>query len=56
MTPTQFGYTWQAKRTSRSDKVGLYRIGNFMAALNKPNVWDYLNESEAETFKEKGWL
>ena len=49
-------YTWDAKRTSRSDKVGLYKIGDFMAALNKPKVWDYLNEGETETFKEKGWL
>lgn len=50
------GYTWDAKRTSRSDKVGLYKIGDFMAALNKPEVWDYLNDAEKETFQKKGWL
>jgi hypothetical protein len=50
------GYTWDAKRTARSDKVGLYKIADFMAALNKPKVWDYLNDSEKEAFKTKGWL
>jgi hypothetical protein len=50
------GYTPDAKRTSRSDKVGLYKIADFMAALNKPKVWDYLNDSEREAFQRKGWL
>lgn len=50
------GYTLDAKRTSRSNNVGLYKIGDFMAALNKPEIWGYLNDREAETFKEKGWL
>jgi hypothetical protein len=50
------GYTLDAKRTARSNKVGLYKIADFMAALNKPKVWDYLNDSEKEAFKTKGWL
>jgi hypothetical protein len=50
------GYTSEAKRLCRDDKVGLFKIGDFMAALNKPKLWTYLNESETEAFKEKGWL
>lgn len=50
------GYTSEAKRAARSDKVGLYKIGDFMAALNRANLWDLLNESEKETFSKKGWL
>jgi hypothetical protein len=50
------GYTWDAKHTTRGDKVGLYKIGDFMAALNKPHIWDYLNESEKERFAKQGWL
>jgi len=50
------GYTSDAKRTARAEKVGLYKIGDFMAALNRPNLWDYLNEGEKEAFKKKGWL
>jgi hypothetical protein len=50
------GYTWDAKRTTRADKVGLYKIRDFMAALNKQNLWDYLNDSEKEKFAKEGWL
>ena len=50
------GYTLDAKRACRNDKVGLFKIGDFMAALNKPKVWEYLNEGEQEAFTKKGWL
>jgi hypothetical protein len=49
------GYTMEAKRTARSAKVGLFKIGDFMSALNKPRIWDYLNEGDAKAFQEKGW-
>ena len=50
------GYTREAKRLCRDQKVGLFTIGDFMAALNKPDFWSYLNEQETKFFKEKGWL
>ncbi|WP_159008522.1 hypothetical protein [Bradyrhizobium sp. S69] len=50
------GYTWDAKRTTRADKVGLYKIGDFMSALNKHNAWDHLNDAEKEKFAKEGWL
>jgi hypothetical protein len=50
------GYTLDAKRTARADKVGLYKIADFMAALNKANVWEYLSDSETDAFKKKGWI
>lgn len=50
------GYTMDAKRLARSDKVGLFKIASFMSALNKANVWEYLTDTEQETFKKNGWL
>jgi hypothetical protein len=50
------GYTMEAKYLTRNDKVGLFKIGNFMSALNKADVWDHLTEAENETFKTNGWL
>lgn len=50
------GYTPDAKRACRADKVGLYKIGDFMAALNKLKLWEYLNEVEVENFTKRGWL
>jgi hypothetical protein len=50
------GYTMEAKRLCRSERVGLFKVGDFMAALNKAKPWDHLTEAEANQFKEKGWL
>ena len=50
------GYTPEAKRLCRSKKVGLFSIGDFMAALNKPKFWLYLSKDETKIFREKGWL
>jgi hypothetical protein len=49
-------YTLEAKRLCRNDKVGLFKIGDLMAALNKKGLYTYLNKSERESFQEKGWL
>ena len=50
------GYTYEAKRLCRDQKVGLFKIGNFMAALNRQKFWTYLDEYETKYFKEQGWL
>jgi len=50
------GYTPDAKRICRGDKVGLFKIRDFMAALNKRDFWSYLTDAEIQSFKEKGWL
>jgi hypothetical protein len=49
------GYTPDAKRMCRTDKVGLFKIKDFMAALNKPDLSSYLNATEKEAFAKKGW-
>ena len=50
------GYTTEAKRYCREHGVGLFNIGEFMAALNVKNFWEYLTKEEKEYFKENGWL
>lgn len=50
------GYTLDAKRECRAQKVGIFTIGDFMAALNLPDAWGYLNEYEKEIFRKNNWL
>jgi hypothetical protein len=50
------GYTLEAKRLCRDQGVGLFKIKDFMASLNKLEFWLYLNEREVEIFREKGWM
>ncbi|WP_193188394.1 hypothetical protein [Nisaea sediminum] len=50
------GYSPDAKRFCRESRVGLFTIGEFMAALNRPRYWDYLTDDEKEYFKKQGWL
>lgn len=50
------GYTAEAKHYCREHGVGLFNIGEFMAALNMKNFWEYLTKYEREYFKENGWL
>jgi hypothetical protein len=45
-----------AKGMARADKVGLFKIGDFMSALNRANTWEFLNKTETEFFTQKGWL
>ena len=49
-------YTNKAKRMARDQKVGLFDIAEFMAALNTDNIWSYLDEDTQKIFKENGWL
>lgn len=50
------GYTPDAKRYCRDDKVGLFKVGEFMAALNRIDYWLYLTDEEKEYFEKHGWL
>jgi hypothetical protein len=50
------GYTLEAKRLCRADKVGLFKIGDLMSALNRQGLSNYLNKNEQETFQRSGWL
>jgi hypothetical protein len=50
------GYTSEAKHYCREHGVGLFNIGEFMAALNTKKIWEYLTKEEKKYFKENGWL
>jgi hypothetical protein len=42
------GYTRQAKEYTREQHVGLFKVGEFMGALNKPKIWEYMSQEEKE--------
>jgi hypothetical protein len=48
------GYTDEVKLYCRSKEVGIFNIGAFMAALNTPKFWLYLDEYEKERFEKQG--
>lgn len=50
------GYTPETKAQCRREQVGLFDIRDFMAALNRPDFWAYLDESEAKRLKDRGLL
>jgi hypothetical protein len=50
------GYSPDAKRHCREESVGLFKIGEFMGALNRDDYWNYLTEYEQEYFRRQGWL
>lgn len=50
------GYSPEAKQHCRSAQVGLYKIGDFMAALRRVDYWNYLSERERKFFQEHGIL
>lgn len=50
------GYTPAAKRDCRNSRVGLFKIGEFMAALHCNDYWRYLTDKENEYFERQGWL
>lgn len=49
-------YTMEAKHLARLEKVGIFKIGNFMSALNKVELWVHLTQAEHDEFAKKGWL
>jgi hypothetical protein len=50
------GYTIAVKRHCRAQKIGIFTIGEFMAALSKPKLWEYLTPEQKKLFTENGWL
>jgi len=50
------GYTPDLKKQCREENVGLFNIAQFMAALNKPDYWNYLDADQKERFKKTGWI
>jgi hypothetical protein len=50
------GYTDQLKVQCRDERVGLFRIGDFMAALNRQDFWAYLDQWEESRLKKRGLL
>jgi hypothetical protein len=50
------GYTPQLKAQCRREHVGLFNIRDFMAALNRADLWSYLEAAEERRLKEQGLL
>ena len=50
------GYTRELKMQCREDQVGLFDIRGFMAALNRSDFWNYLDEWEETNLKKHGHL
>jgi len=50
------GYSLGVKRHCMSEKVGIFDIAGFMAAINKSELWTYLTKYEKECFQKNGWL
>lgn len=50
------GYTDDLKIRCRNDRVGLFGIKDFMAALNKSDFWLYLDEYDTKKFKDRGLI
>ena len=49
-------YTLEAKILCREEKVGLFNIKDFMAALNTDEHYDYLNKEDKKKFLKDGLL
>ena len=50
------GYTANLKMQCRDERVGLFDIRDFMAALNRRAFWAYLNDWDEKRFKEQGLI
>lgn len=50
------GYTSDLKARCRRERVGLFNIRDFMAALNRPDFWNYLDDREENRLKERGLI
>jgi len=42
------GYNFETKLERMREKVGIFDIRGFMAAINKPNYWEYMTEYERD--------
>ncbi|RYD78616.1 MAG: hypothetical protein EOP84_14020 [Verrucomicrobiaceae bacterium] len=49
-------YTSEAKFAARADRVGVFSIGELMAALNKPQPWSYLTPEQRELYQKAGFI
>ncbi len=50
------GYSPDAKLHCRQENVGLFKIKEFMAALNRRDYWAYLTRAEKEYYEKHGGL
>ena len=49
------GYSLELKHDCMADKVGIFDIRGFMAAINREKFWAYLTQDEQDLFEEYGW-
>jgi hypothetical protein len=45
------GYDFDTKLEKMKDRVGIFDIKGFMAAINIPNYWEYMTEEEKDKLK-----
>ncbi|MFQ6758828.1 MAG: hypothetical protein D9V46_03250 [Deltaproteobacteria bacterium] len=45
------GYDFDTKLARMKEKVGIFDIKGFMAAITKPNYWEYMTEHERNILK-----
>lgn len=48
------GYSPDVKQHCKDLKIGVFRIGGFMGAINTKNFWEYLTPEEKEAKKRNG--
>lgn len=48
------GYSDEVKLHCNMERVGVFTIGEFMGALNRPDFWNYLSDAQVETYKKRG--
>ena len=50
------GYTDDLKMQCRHERVGLFSIRDFMAAVNRAEFWAYLSDWDTDRYKRRGLL
>lgn len=50
------GYTNDVKLECREQRVGVFKIAEFMGALNRKDFWNYFTGDQEEYFREKGLI
>lgn len=50
------GYGLELKRDCMANRVGIFDVRGFMAAINRNEYWTYMTDYERDRFQEYGWI